>query len=85
MKNAAAKTEYAIGRVYNRHGVSDYYIGNDEDGTPMFSGKKHPRVAKYTNHNTAYGMTIRLKRLLPTIIGGFPASYEVMEIAQSND
>ncbi len=72
--------KYAIGRVYNRHGVSDYYIGNDEKGTPMFSGKNSPQVVEYTNHNTAYGMTIRLKRLLPTIMGGAPASYEVVEI-----
>lgn len=76
----AEKPIYVIGRVYNRYGASDYYAGNDENGVPMFAGKKSPMLAKYTNHNTAYGMTIRLKRLLPTIQGGAPASYEVIEI-----
>lgn len=74
---------YVIGRVYNRHGVSDYYAGMDENGVPMFSGKKSKLLVKYANHNTAYGMTIRLKKLLPTIMGGFPASYEVVEIEEA--
>lgn len=71
---------YIIGRVYNKYGASDYYIGRDEKGIPMFAGKKSPELVKYTNHNEAYGMTIRLKRLLPTIMGGAPASYEVIEV-----
>lgn len=73
---------YIIGRVYNRYGAADYYAGRDEAGVPMFSGKKSPLLVKYTNHNTAYGMTIRLKRLLPTIMGGAPASYEVVEVEE---
>lgn len=73
---------YIIGRVYNRHGASDYYAGKDDDGQIIFTGKGGALV--YTNHNTAYGMTIRLKRLLPTIMGGHPASYEVVEIALSD-
>lgn len=77
------KTIYIIGRVYNKHGVADYYIGNDENGVPMFAGKKSPAIVKYTNQNTAYGMTIRLKRLLPTIMGGAPASYQVVEHQQA--
>lgn len=74
---------YLIGRIYNKHGVADYYMGMDDKGIPMFAGKNSPQLVKYTNQNTAYGMTIRLKRLLPTIMGGAPASYKVIEI-QSN-
>lgn len=70
--------KYIIGRVYNRHGVSDYYMGKDDKFVAAFSSKSKAYI--FTNRNTAYGMTIRLKRLLPTIMGGFPASYEVVEI-----
>lgn len=74
-------TNYIIGRSYNRHGVSDYYAYQDkDDGQYCFMGK--PKAQVFTNHNTAYGMTIRLKRLLPTVMGGFPASYEVIEIKE---
>jgi hypothetical protein len=71
--------KYIIGRVCNRHGVSDYYAGKD-NGEHCFMGK--PKAQVFTNHNTAYGMAIRLKRLLPTIIGGFPASYKVIELEE---
>ena len=74
---------YVIGRVYNKYGAADYYMGRDEKGVPMFTGKKSPSLVKYTNHNTAYGMTIRLKKLLPTIMGGAPASYEVIEMEEA--
>lgn len=69
---------YIIGRSYNRHGVSDYYMGKDDAFIASFSGKAKAQV--FTNRNTAYGMTIRLKRLLPTIIGGNAASYSVIEL-----
>lgn len=71
-------TSYLIGRSYNRHGVSDYYAGKDADGQFMFTGK--PKAQVFTNANTAYGMTIRLKRLLPTIMGGTAVSYSVVEV-----
>lgn len=70
--------QYIIGRSYNRHGVSDYYAGKDDAHVACFTGKSGAQV--FTNRNTAYGMTIRLKRLLPTIMGGAPASYEIIEI-----
>lgn len=77
-----SKEKYMIARIYNRHGASDYFSGWEKqgDGTklPTFAGKI--RATVYHNHNEAYGMTIRLKRLAPTIIGGFPANYEVVEI-----
>lgn len=71
--------KYIIGRTYNRYGIADYYMGKDEqDGQFTFSSKKAAFV--FTNRNTAYGMTLRLKRLLPTIMGGNPATYQVVEI-----
>ena len=72
------KETYIIGRSYNRHGVSDYYMGKDDAFVASFAGKAKAQV--FTNRNTAYGMTIRLKRLLPTIMGGNPASYSVIEL-----
>jgi|GEM_PF-4532292 len=75
-----AETQYIIGRSYNKHGISDYYMGKDkDDGQFCFSAKCKAKV--YTNHNEAYGMALRLKRLLPTIMGGSPASYTVVESA----
>jgi hypothetical protein len=71
---------YIIGRVYNKYGAADYYAGRDEKGVPVFAGKNSSQLVTYTNRNTAYGMTIRLKKLLPTIMGGASASYEVIEI-----
>ena len=70
--------KFIIGRSYNKHGVSDYYAGKDDAYVASFMGK--PKAQVFTNRNTAYGMTLRLKRLLPTIIGGNPASYEIIEI-----
>ena len=71
---------YIIGRVYNKYGAVDYYMGFDEKGVPMFTGKNSPSLVKYTNLKNAYGMTIRLKKLLPTIMGGVSASYKVIKI-----
>jgi len=71
---------YIIGRVFKKYGAADYYIGMDENKVPMFAGKKSPSVVNYTNHNTAYGMTLRLKRLLPAIMAAGCATYEVIEI-----
>ena len=70
---------FIIGRSYNKHGVSDYYMGKDDAHVAAFAGKARAQV--FTNRNTAYGMTIRLKRLLPTIMGGNAASYSVVEVA----
>lgn len=75
------RTRYIIGRTYNKHGVSDYYMGKDEkDGQFMFSSKVNAK--RFTNQNEAYGMTIRLKRLLPSIMGGSPATYTVIEVVR---
>jgi hypothetical protein len=71
-------SKFIIGRTYNKHGVADYYGGTDTPGTPFFVGKK--AAMQYTNQNEAFGMTIRLKRLLPTIMGGAPATYSVIEL-----
>lgn len=71
--------KFIIGRSWNKHGVGDYYMGKDEkDGQFMFSGK--PKAQVFTNQNTAYGMTLRLKRLLPTPIGGGAFAYSVIEL-----
>lgn len=72
--------KFIIGRSYNKHGVSDYYMSKDDTYVACFSGKLNAQV--FTNRNTAYGMTIRLKRLLPTIIGGNPATYTVIELGE---
>lgn len=71
---------YIIGRSYGKHGITDYYAGKDGDGNLTFSGKNNPALVKYTNLNMAYGMSLRLQRLLPTIVGGSPASYRIVEI-----
>ena len=70
---------FIIGRSYNKHGVSDYYAGKDDKHVACFTGK--PGAQVFTNRNTAYGMTLRLKRLLPAIMGGNAASYSVVEVA----
>ena len=54
-------------------------MGKDDAHVAAFAGKARAQV--FTNRNTAYGMTIRLKRLLPTIMGGNAASYSVVEVA----
>lgn len=70
--------KYIIGRSYNKHGVADYYGGNDDVHHAFFCGKGAAHI--FTNQNVAFGMTIRLKRLLPTIMGGSPATYSIIEL-----
>ena len=70
--------KFIIGRSWNNYGVGDYFMETDADGRFTFSGKNAAKI--FTNQNSAYGMTIRLKRLLPTIMGGAPANYSVIEL-----
>ncbi len=72
---------YAIGRVYNKHGISDYFNSWDESGdkkTPCFTGKG--AMVKFHSFTVALQTADDCKLATPAIIGGFPCHYHVVEV-----
>lgn len=68
---------FRIGRVYNKHGISDYYHRTGNDGSEWFSGIGV--AASFAIYSDAWNKAAQLKERVPCIMGGAPITYEVEE------